>query len=109
MVADGVGRLRKAGIDVILMDNQRSPRVLAAANHVVLEDSLRAVARETKVNLFSRGRLMDAWSGAGAKPGLFIASDGLHHNDLGYECITQALARRIVAALNAPVAVADSK
>jgi acyl-CoA thioesterase I len=109
MVADGVGRLRNAGIDVILMDNQRSPRVLAAANHVVLEDSLRAVGRETNVNLFSRGRLMDAWSDAGAKPGMFIASDGLHHNDLGYECITHALARQIVAALNAPAPVAASK
>lgn len=42
---------------------------------------------------------MDAWSDAGAKPGLFIASDGLHHNDLGYECVAGSLSRLIVAAL----------
>ena len=42
MVEEGVNRLLKAGIDVILMDNQRSPRVLAAVDHIVLEDSLPA-------------------------------------------------------------------
>jgi lysophospholipase L1-like esterase len=109
MVSEGVERLRAAGIDVILMDNQRSPRVLAATDHIVLEDSLRDVARATSVNLFSRSRLMDAWSDEGAKPGLFTAPDGLHHNDLGYECVSQTLAREIVAAITAPVAMAASK
>ncbi len=109
MVSEGVARLRTAGMDVILMDNQRSPRVLAATDHIVLEDSLRDVARETRVNLFSRSRLMDAWSDEGAKPGLFTASDSLHHNDLGYECVSQTLAREIVAAIATPVTVAASK
>ena len=81
-VSEGVHRLLKAGIDVILMDNQRAPRLLAAVQHIILEDSLGQVAEETGANLFSRSHLMDAWSDEGAKPGLFIASDGLHHNDL---------------------------
>ncbi len=109
MVAEGVVQLRKAGIDVVLMDNQRSPRVLAAVDHIILEDSLRDVARETGVSLFSRSRLMDEWSEEGARPGLFTAPDGLHHNDLGYECVSQTLARQIVAAIEAPVAMAASK
>jgi lysophospholipase L1-like esterase len=109
MVVEGVQQLRKAGIDVILMDNQRSPKVLAAVDHIVLEEALRDVARETGTNLFSRSRMMDAWSDEGAKPGLFTASDGLHHNDLGYECVTEELARKIVAAVGAPVAVATSR
>jgi acyl-CoA thioesterase-1 len=106
LVVKGVRKLRDAGIDVVLMDNQRAPRVLAATEHIVLEDSLRDVAHETSVNLFSRSRLMDAWSDEGAKPGLFTAPDGLHHNDLGYACVTQVLARLIIAALDTPVAVA---
>jgi acyl-CoA thioesterase I len=109
MVEDGVNRLIKAGIDVVLMDNQRSPKVLAAVEHIVLEDSLRHVAKETGVNMFSRSHLMDAWSEAGAKPGLFTASDGLHHNDLGYLCVTQTLARQIAAAISEPVAVSASR
>lgn len=102
MVAEGVRRLRNAGIDVILMDNQRSPKLLAAVEHIVLEESLRHVAQETRMNLFSRSHLMDAWSDEGSKPGLFTASDGLHHNDLGYECVSRSLARLIVAAMAAP-------
>jgi acyl-CoA thioesterase I len=109
MVEEGVDRLIKAGIDVILMDNQRSPKVLAAVDHIILEDSLADVAQETGVNIFSRSHLMDFWSDEGAKPGLFIASDGLHHNDLGYLCITQSLARQIVTAVSAPVAVSASR
>jgi lysophospholipase L1-like esterase len=109
MVVDGVNRLIKAGIDVILMDNQRSPKVLAAVEHIVLEDALRHVAQETGVNLFSRSHLMDAWSDEGSKPGLFIASDGLHQNDLGYLCVTQSLAREIAAAAGGPLAVSASR
>ncbi|HEY1410724.1 MAG TPA: SGNH/GDSL hydrolase family protein [Rhodopila sp.] len=109
LVEEGVERLVKAGIDVVLMDNQRSPRVMAAVDHIILEDSLAHVARETNVNLFSRSHLMDAWSDEGSKPGLFIASDGLHENDLGYLCTTQALARQIVTAVSAPIAVSASR
>jgi acyl-CoA thioesterase-1 len=109
MVEEGVNRLNKAGIDVILMDNQRSPKVLAAVDHIILEEELRQVAEETGVSLFSRSHLMDAWSDEGAKPGLFTASDGLHHNDLGYFCIGQALTRLIVAAVSGPLAVSASR
>jgi acyl-CoA thioesterase-1 len=109
LVEEGVKRLAKSGIDVILMDNQRSPRILAAVDHIVLEESLDKVARETGVNLFSRSHLMDEWSDEGAKPGLFTASDGLHHNDLGYQCVTKVLAREITAAINTPLAVSASR
>lgn len=109
MVEEGVNRLTKAGIDVILMDNQRSPKVLAAVDHIILEESLAHVASETGVNLFSRSHLMDAWSEEGAKPGLFTASDGLHHNDLGYLCVSQALARQIAAAVGTAIAVSASR
>jgi lysophospholipase L1-like esterase len=109
LVIEGVNRMHKANIDVILMDNQRSPRVLAASEHLVLEDALRVVAQETHENLFSRSRLMDSWSAEGAKPELFIASDDLHHNDLGYECVTESLSRLIVSALVAPVSQSASR
>jgi lysophospholipase L1-like esterase len=109
MVTEGVDRLIKAGIDVVLMDNQRSPKVLAAVEHIVLEHELQLVAQETGVNLFSRSHLMDAWADEGDKPGMFIASDGLHQNDLGYLCVSRTLAREIVAAVSAPLAVSASR
>lgn len=109
LVTDGVKRLQAAGIDVILMDNQRSPRILASADHTVLEAVLADVARETGANLFSRGRLMDAWQEEGAVLARFLANDGMHQNDLGYTCVARALADQIVVALNAPGAVSASR
>ena len=53
LVRQGVDRLLRAGIDVILVDNQRSPRIQAAVEHIVLEQSLPEVASETGVDLFS--------------------------------------------------------
>lgn len=109
LVTAGVTRLKAAGIDVILMDNQRSPKILAASDHVALEAALASIARDSGVNLFSRGRLMDAWSNEGAQPAEFLATDGLHHNDLGYSCVARALAEQIAAAVNMPVAVSTAQ
>lgn len=100
LVTAGVKRLHGAGADVILMDSQRAPRILAAAEHVIIEELLGQVAAETGASLFSRGALMDAWRAEGAPYAAFIASDGLHHNDHGYHCIADALAGSIAAGLS---------
>ena len=97
-VAQGVQRLRQAGIDVILMDNQRSPRILAQPAHDAPDRALAEVAAREHVNLFSRSALMDAWERHGAAYHEFLSPDGMHHNDLGYACVSRALAGRIAAA-----------
>jgi lysophospholipase L1-like esterase len=98
-VAAGVRRLQAAGADVILMDNQQSPKLLAKAAEPEFDHELAEVARDTGAELFSRRALMRAWSHEGAPPVQFIASDGLHHNDRGYHCIAQSLASAIVTGL----------
>jgi lysophospholipase L1-like esterase len=52
LVIEGVHRLHRAGIDVILMDSQRSPKVEAAKSHAVLDAVLADVAKETGAGLF---------------------------------------------------------
>jgi lysophospholipase L1-like esterase len=99
MITQGVSRLQEAGIDVILMDNQRSPRIDAAPEHGVLNAILAQVAKATGIGLFSRASLMAAWDHAGLPPLTFIAGDGLHHNDLGYVCVAGALADALVDGL----------
>ncbi len=96
MVTQGVTRLQEAGIDVILMDNQHSPRVDAAPEHGVLDRVLAQVAEATGTGLFSRAGLMAAWGQEGASALTFIAADGLHHNDRGYVCVADALADAIL-------------
>ena len=103
LVEEGVGKLKAAGADVILMDNQRSPRILASPEHAVMDQAMRDIAGATGVNLFSRGTLMDHWATAGAPYDDFIAVDGFHMNNRGYACLAQAMAESITAALKQPI------
>lgn len=99
LVTAGVDRLQHAGIDVVLMDNQRAPRILATGTDEAFDRVLAEVARDSGANLFSRDRLMAGWESAGFAPAAFIASDGLHHNDFGYRCVARTLARGFLSAL----------
>lgn len=100
LVIEGVDQMHKAGADVVLMDNQRAPRILASPDHVQIERTLADAAKASGASLFSRGRLMDAWRAEGAPYARFIAADGLHQNDFGYRCVAAALANAILDGLH---------
>lgn len=100
MVAQGVAELQQAGIDVILMDNQHSPRIDASPDDAVLDGVLAQVADATHTGLFSRANLMTAWDREGVPELMFVAADRLHHNDLGYTCVARALADAILDGLH---------
>jgi acyl-CoA thioesterase-1 len=99
LVEGGVGRLKAAGIDVVLMDNQRSPMVMAAPEHVAIEAAMAKLAQDDGVQLFSRGALMDQWKANGAPYERFISPDQVHHNDYGYRCLSAALATSMAEGL----------
>jgi acyl-CoA thioesterase-1 len=101
-VGAGVRWLHQPGRDVILMDNQRSPRVLATPHRRDIEQALAQAAEAGKVPFFSRGQLMDRWQVAGYPYQQFISPDGLHHNDLGYRCLAEAIALSVMEAMRAP-------
>jgi lysophospholipase L1-like esterase len=101
MMLEGVRRLLASGVDVVLMDNQRSPRLVASGRSEAMNKMLARVASETGVGLFSRDTLMADWPAEG-----FVAHDGLHMNDRGYRCTARALAHDIVASLRAASGVA---
>jgi acyl-CoA thioesterase-1 len=103
LMQNGISQLKAAGADVILMDNQRSPHLLASPDHVLLENAMHEVAAATGVNMFSRGGLMDQWAQAGAPNEDFVAPDGFHMNNRGYACLAEALGSTIAAALKQPI------
>lgn len=99
-VRQGVALLRQAGIAVVLMDNQRAPRIAANPGNRRFDAILAGIAATTPgVTLFSRGALMDGWAAAGVPPEALLAADGLHHNDRGYACIAEALADALLAGM----------
>lgn len=99
LVSTGVRRLEAAGADVVLMDNQRAPAILASPAHAKIDQALADVAGQLGAKLFARGRLMERWQEAGFPYDQFIADDGIHHNDRGYACVAKALAASVLAGL----------
>ena len=67
------------------------------------------VANDTGAALFSRRALMQGWLRDGEPFADFISTDGLHHNDHGYFCVAQSLARSILAGLAPHVPLAASR
>lgn len=83
VMREGLNRLREAGIPVVLMDNQASPRL--AARGPVFDAELARLGAP----VFRRSAAMRAWAERGEDA--LIASDALHHNDRGYACLAGEL------------------
>lgn len=99
LVRKGLRTLRGAHADVILMDNQRSARLLASPDNARINAALARIARQSDVSLLSRDALMRGWARTGAPLDGFLARDGLHMNDRGYACTAAALAAAMVRAV----------
>ena len=93
---DGLDRLQQAGVDVILMDPQYAPRVLADPDHQTIVDLIADIARQRDVALFPRFKLMQAWATDGVPWSQMLTPDLLHLNDWSYACVAEALAREII-------------
>jgi acyl-CoA thioesterase-1 len=93
----GIRRLQAAGIDVLLMGPQKSPRVDEARQRGVYAVHLRAVAGTARVPYFARYEIMAGWIAQGRMTmAEMIDPDGLHMTDLSYRCLGRATARMIV-------------
>jgi lysophospholipase L1-like esterase len=90
---EGISRLKAAHADVVLMDPQFAPSILARRNYPTIVDSIAAVANDTHVALFPRFKVMQHWVSSGQyKIPDIISSDELHMNDVSYACIARLLA-----------------
>jgi lysophospholipase L1-like esterase len=96
MITNAVKRLKAANTDIVLVDLQYAPLVLASDRHVRMEKIIAEVAREQNVGLFPRFVLMKRAVDGGVK-GL-VLWDGLHNSAEGNKCIGVALAQMIDAA-----------
>jgi acyl-CoA thioesterase-1 len=98
-IREGISRLKTAQVDIVLMDPQYAPRVLARPLHLFIVDSIGAVANEMKVAVFHRFAVMRHWIWSGQyKVEDIVSSDGLHMNDASYSCIAHLLAESLAVA-----------
>jgi len=102
-IREGVNRLKSAHADVVLMDPQFSPRIIARPTHLLIVDSIDAVAKDMNVAVFRRFALMRHWVSSGRyKIEEIVSADGLHMNDLSYGCVANLLANSLTAATESP-------
>jgi lysophospholipase L1-like esterase len=103
LIARGLARLKEQGIDVVLMDMQYAPRVIAQPASRPMEQIIAAAAKRAHVGLFRRFQIMRAWlEQRPADPPQMVGRDGVHMNDRGYGCIAADLAEALAAAWRSP-------
>jgi hypothetical protein len=96
-VDEGVAALQNAGVDVVLMNPQYSPRTETMISMPPYLDSMRLVAQQKEVPLFDRFGIMHQWNDAGEFD-LFTAFPGLELAKRVHDCIGRALSKFVVDA-----------
>ena len=96
MLRRGIAVIKESAADVVLMDLQYAPRVLASPASAVMEKLIAEVAERNRVGLFRRFEIMRHWlSDRRRRPRAAISADGLHMTDRSYACLAAGLADAI--------------
>jgi acyl-CoA thioesterase I len=98
LISRGVGLMKESGIDIVLMDLQYAPRVLARPGSAEMERLIAEVAGRTQVGLFRRFAIMQEWDRTRQlAPASEVGPDGLHMTDTGYACLANQLAQALAS------------
>jgi acyl-CoA thioesterase I len=93
LIRDGIRRMKAIGADVVLIDPQFAPKVIAKPEIEDMVDLISSAATQENVDVFHRFALMRHWHDIDGMPfEAFLSSDGLHMNDWSYNCFAKALA-----------------
>jgi len=107
LLHEGLARLKATGADVVLIDPQYAPKVIAKPNVEGMVSLIATAAKAEHVCLFERFAMMRRWHETERMPfEAFISADGLHMNDWSYACLAKWLGAAIAEAVTRPVATA---
>jgi len=91
--------LAEAGADVVLIDPQFAPKVIAKRDAERMVALISSTAKRENVDLFRRFEVMRHWRDVGRLTfEAFISPDGLHMNDWSYACMAKGLGNGIAEA-----------
>jgi acyl-CoA thioesterase I len=103
LIHDGVRRLTATGADIVLIDPQFSPTVIAKPEAEAMVDLIASAAKRENVALFRRFAVMRHWrEDQHIEFDTFVSTDGLHMNDWSYACWAKILGGAIAEAASAP-------
>jgi acyl-CoA thioesterase-1 len=99
LIREGIRRIKAIGADVVLIDPQFAPKVIAQPEIEDMVELISNAAKQENVDLFHRFALMRHWYQVDGIPfQAFLSTDGLHMNDWSYHCFAKALADAIADA-----------
>ena len=105
---DGIERLKASGADVVLIDPQFAPAVLAKSETPGMVEQIALAAKQEDVDLFQRFAVMRDWHDVQHLSfGTFVSPDELHMNDWSYACLAKLLGGAIAEAATRPIAAAS--
>ena len=99
LMHEGLAKLKAIGADVILIDLQFCPKVLAKIDADEMVNLISVTAKKENVSVFRRFAVMRHWRQVARIPyEKFLSPDELHLNDWSYGCIAKLLAGSIAEA-----------
>ena len=104
LIRIGIDKVRAAGADVVLIDPQFAPKVIAKPDAEHMVELIATTAKVEAVDLFPRFAVMKRWRDVdGLDFKTFVSADGLHMNDWSYACMAKGLGVAIAEAAQRPV------
>jgi len=109
LIVEGLTRMKALGADVVLIDPQFAPKVLAKPDAESMVSDIAVTSASRGVDLFPRFAVMKEWHDVAAIPfEAFLSPDLLHMNDWGYACLAKLLGAAIAEAATRPVVSAGA-
>ena len=113
---EGIGLIREAGADLVLVDPQFAPAINTKRGLSEMIALIGRTAKRAHIAVFRRFAVMQDWHDQQALPfETFVTADGVHLNDWGYACFARLLGhgiadmvartRNVAAAGAAPVRI----
>ena len=100
LTVDGIGRLHDAGIDVVLMEPQWSPKLVEQANYADFVETLRTIGHAANAPVVRRFDIMKSWKASGQfVDATMLQTDSLHMRDASYACLGWVVAKSIADAV----------
>jgi lysophospholipase L1-like esterase len=107
LIIEGLARMKALGADVVLIDPQFAPKVLAKPEAESMVSVIAAASTSRGVDLFPRFAVMKEWHDA-IPFEAFLSPDLLHMNDWGYACFAKLLGTAMAEAATRPVVAAGT-
>jgi hypothetical protein len=104
---DGIEQLKASGSDVVLIDPQFAPAVIAKSETKGMVEQIALASKQENVDLFQRFAVMRDWHNVQHLSfDIFVSPDRLHMNDWSYACLAKLLGTAIAEAAMRPIAAA---